>query len=49
VGKKVKSNCFITAGGMVSVCLADFFTLPPPLMANCTIPQVMPRFYLESL
>jgi len=30
----------VTAGGMVSVCLADFFSLPLPLMANCTIPLV---------
>ena len=25
---------------MVSVCLAGFFNLPPPFMANCTIPHV---------
>jgi hypothetical protein len=35
------SGLLVTAGGMVSVCLADFFNLPPPLMANCTIPLVM--------
>ena len=37
------SNIFhrITAGGMVSVCLADFFNLQQTLMANCTIPHVV--------